>query len=67
MSDKRKKILAMKDAPYSIVNRLLCKLGLHKELHCCVLDHERESIMHESHYDSARGHFQSDMTPKKIP
>ena len=66
MSDKKKKILAMKDAPYSIINRFLYKIGLDKVLHYCVLDHERESIMHESHYDSARGHFQSDTTPKKI-
>ena len=66
MSDKKKKILAMKDAPYSIINGFLYKLSLDEVLHRCILDHERESIMHEAHYVLAGGHFQSDMNAKKI-
>ena len=50
MSDKKKKILPLRAAPYTIVNRFLYKLGLDEVLSRCVLDHERESIMHEEHY-----------------
>ena len=46
MSDKKKKILAMKIAPYSIINGFLYKVGLGKVLHQCIMDHERESIVH---------------------
>ena len=66
LSDKKKKILAMKAAPYSIINESLYKLGLDEVLYQCVLDHERESIMHEAHYCLAGGHFQLDTTAKKI-
>ena len=66
MSDKKKKILAMKATPYSIINGFLYKLGLDEVLRRCVLDHERESIMHEAHYGPAGGHFQSDTAAKKI-
>ena len=57
MSDKKKKILAMKDAPYTIVNRFLYKLGLDEVLCRCILDHERESIMNEAHFGLARVNF----------
>ena len=66
MSEKKKKILAMKVAPSSIINRFLYKLGLYKVLRWCIMDHERESIMHEAHYGPAGGHFQSDTTTNKI-
>ena len=66
MSDKKKKILAMKVAPYSIINGFLYKLGLDEVIRRCVLEYERESIMHEAHYGLAGGHFQSDTTGKKI-
>ena len=56
MSDKNNKILAMKAAPYRIISRFLYKLGLDEVLHRCVLEHEREIIMHE-HYGPAGGHF----------
>ena len=36
------------------------KWGLDDILRRCVLDHEREQIMHEAHYGPARGHFQAD-------
>ena len=66
MSNKKKKILAMKAAPYSIINGFLYNIGLDEVLCRCVLEHERESIMHEAHYGLAGGHFQSNMTAKKI-
>ena len=50
MSAKNKKILAMKVAPYSLINGFLYKLGLDEVLRRCILEHERENIMHESHY-----------------
>ena len=50
MNTKKKQILAMKDAPYSLINGFLCKIGLDEVLHRCVLEHERENIMHEAHY-----------------
>ena len=66
MGDTRKKILAMKVAPYSIINKFLYKLGLDEVLHRCVLDHERESIMHEAHYDLVGIHVHPETTTKKI-
>ena len=66
MSDKKKKILAMKAAPYSIINEFLYKLSLDEALCRCILNHERESIMHEAHYGPAGGHFQADTTTKNI-
>ena len=40
MSMKRKQIVAMKVAPYSLINGFLYKMGLDEVLHRCVLDHE---------------------------
>ena len=58
MSTKKKQILAMKVAPYSLINEFLYKMGLDEVLHRCVLNDERESIMHEAHYGPVGGHFQ---------
>ena len=66
MSTKKKKNLAMKAAPYSLINEFLYKLGLDEVLRRCILEHERERIMHESHYGPPGGHFQSDTTAEKI-
>ena len=41
-------------------------MGLDKILRRCVLDHEREKIMHEAHYGPVGGHFQADTIAKKI-
>ena len=41
-------------------------MGLDEVLRLCVLEHERENIMHESHYGLAGGNFQSDTTAKNI-
>ena len=56
----------MKVAPYTIINGFLYKMGLDEVLRRCVLEHEREKIMHEAHYGLAGGHFQSDTTAKKF-
>ena len=66
MSMKKKQILAMKVAPYSLINGFLCKMGLDDILRRCVLEHKRDNIMYEEHYGSAGGHFQENTTAKKI-
>ena len=66
LNTKKKQILAMKDAPYSLINGFLYKMGLDNILKRCVLDHERDQIMHEAHYGPAGGHFQADTTTRKI-
>ena len=66
MSMNKKQILAMKSAPYSLINGLLYKMGLDDILRRCVLEHERNNIMYEAHYGPAGGHFQADTTAKKI-
>ena len=66
MSTKKKQILAMKDAPYSLINGFLYKMGLDDILRRCVLEHERDNIMHEAHYGPTGGHLQVDATAKKI-
>ena len=40
MSMKRKQIVAMKVAPYSLINGFLYKMGLDEVLRRCVLEHE---------------------------
>ena len=56
----------MKAAPYSLINEFLYKMGLDDILRRCVLEHERENIMHEAHYGLVGGNFQEDTTAKKI-
>ena len=56
----------MKAAPYSLINGFLYKMGLYDILRRCVLEHERDNIMHEAHYGPAGGNFQEDTTAKKI-
>ena len=66
MNTKKKQILTMKVAPYSLINGFLYKMGLDDILRRCVLEHERDKIFHEAHYGPAGGHFQADTTTKKI-
>ena len=66
MSTKKKQILVMKATPFTLINGFLYKMGLDEVLRQCVLNHERENIMHEAHYGPAGGHFQLDTTAKKI-
>ena len=64
MNTKKKQILAMKDAPYSLINEFLYKMGLDDILRTGVLEHERNNIMHEAHYGPTEGHFQANTTAK---
>ena len=64
-SEKKKNILAMKAAPYTIVNKFLYKLGLDNILWRCVLDHRKKIIINEAHYSPPGGHFQANMTARK--
>ena len=57
MSTKKKQILAMKASPFSLINGFLYKIGLDEVLRRCVLEHERESIIHEAHYGPIEGHL----------
>ena len=63
---KKKQILSMKAAPYSIINGFLYKMGLDNILRRCVLEHERNNIMYEAHYGLVGGNFQANTTTKKI-
>ena len=63
---KKKQILAMKVAPYSLINGFLYKMGLDDILRRCVLAQERDNIMYKAHYGLTGGHFQADTTVKKI-
>ena len=65
MSTKKKQILAMKATPYNLINGFLYKMGLDDILRRCVLEHERDNIMHEAHYGPTGGHFQENKTTKK--
>ena len=66
LNTKKKQILAMKDAPYSLINGFLYKMELDGILRRCVPEHEQDHIIHEAHYGPAGGHFQVDTTAKKI-
>ena len=57
----------MKAAPYSLINGFLYKMGLDDILRRCVLEHERDHIMHEAHYGLAGGHFQAKHNCKENP
>ena len=62
---KKKQILAMKATPYSLINGILYKMVLDNIIRRCILEHERDNIMHEAHYGPTGGHFQADTTAKK--
>ena len=66
MNTKKKQILSMNVAPYSLINGFLYKMGLYDILRRCVLEHECDQIMHEAHYGPTGGHFQADTTGKKL-
>ena len=63
---KKKQILAMKAALYSLINGFLYKMGLDDILRRCLLEHERNNIMRGAHYGPVGGHFQANTTAKKI-
>ena len=57
LSERQTKILAMKAAPYTLINGFLYRLGVDDILRRCVLDHEKVGIMEEAHSGPAGGHF----------
>lgn len=65
-SKKKKKNLAIKVAPFTLINGSLYKLGLDDVLRRCVLENERNNIIEEAHSGVAGGHFQVDTTINKI-
>ena len=65
MSTKKKQILAMKAASYSLINGFLYKMGLDDILRRCVLEYERINIMYEAHYGPAEEIFKKTQLPRK--
>ena len=65
-SKKRKKILTIKVAPFTLINGNLYILELDDVLCRCALEHEREDIIQEAHSGAAGGHFSVETTIKKI-
>jgi hypothetical protein len=53
----KKKTLAMKVAPFTIINGYLYKMGMDDVLRRCVPEHEREDIINEAHAGAARRTF----------
>jgi hypothetical protein len=53
----KRKILTIKDAPFTLMNEFLSKLGLENTLQICALEHESEDIINEAHASPVRGHF----------
>jgi hypothetical protein len=62
----KRKILAMKVVPFTLINGYLYKLGLDNILWRCALEHEWEDIISEAHTGPTGGNFQVDMTTRKI-
>lgn len=60
INEKKKNILAIKVAPYTLINGQLYKLGIGEVLWRCVLEHEREAIIDEAHKGGSKD-FQGDM------
>jgi hypothetical protein len=66
LSTNKKKVLALKVAPFTIINGYLYKMGTDDVLRRCVPEHEREDVINEAHAGPAGGHFQADTTTRKI-
>jgi hypothetical protein len=62
----KKKVLALKVAPFTIINGYLYKMGIDDVLRRCVPEHERDDIINEAHAGEVGGHFQADTTARKI-
>ena len=63
---KKKKILTIKVSPYTLINRILYKLGLDDILRRSALEHERQDVIQEAHSRAAGCHFSVETTIKKI-
>lgn len=66
LSEKRKKILAMKATPYTLINGSLYNLGQDDVLRRCVLPHDRQAIINEVHARAVGIIFQVDAPINKI-
>ena len=64
--EKKKKILTIKVAPYTLINGNLYKPRLDDILRRCALENERQDIIQEAHSGAVGGHFSVDKTIKKI-
>jgi hypothetical protein len=62
ISTNKKKVLALKVAPFTIINKYLYKMGHDDVLRIFSIEHEREYIINEAHARPVGGHFQVDMT-----
>jgi len=62
ISTNKKKVLALKEKPFTIINRYLYKMGHDNVLKKCSLEHGREDIINEAHIGPVGGHFQANMT-----
>jgi hypothetical protein len=62
LSTNKKKVLALKETPFTIINEYLYKMGHDDVLRRCALEHEREDIINEAHAGPVGGHFQADTT-----
>ena len=65
MTKNKKKVLAMKAAPYTLMYGFLYKSRPYDIIQICVLDHERHDIIDEAHNRPMWGHFQDDTTTLK--
>ena len=66
LSEKRNKILAVRAVSYTLINGSLYKLGQNDILWRCVLPHEHQLIINESHAIVVGGHFQVETKIKNI-
>jgi len=62
----KKKFLAMKVAPFTIINGYLYKMGMDDSLIRYVPEHDLEEIISESHAGVVEGHFQDDTRTRKV-
>jgi len=58
----KKKVLALKATPFTIIHGYMYKMGPDDILRRCSIEHSRESIINEAHAGPTGGHFQADMT-----
>jgi len=57
MTVVRKKQLVVKEKNYQIIIGNLYKLGADGILRCCILEHERTTILEEAHRGIVGGHY----------
>ena len=58
--------MSMKEAPYTLINGSLYKLGQDDILQRCALQHERQSIIEESHSSVVGEHYKVETKIKII-